>query len=117
MSKLFELARAAQAKTNMSIDEFFDKFIDDIRLYRKLRRIAFLAFLNTTYDSREFLRKIIDVTTEHGSCMALGNDIRPAPSLAEACQKYADSLGRTAESLTVDERRIAFLNAVIESYD
>lgn len=80
MTDLLKIAQAAKAKSNMTIDELFERPLKDIR-----------------------------------NPLPIRVDTRSMPSLADARREYADNLERTVESLTVDERRVAYLNAVIAS--
>lgn len=59
---------------------------------------------------------ILACLEEHGTCMALGDDIKSMPSLDEAYEICAESLRKTVSELTTAEKQQAFLNAVLRQY-
>lgn len=61
----------------------------------------------------EWLQRCQITIKEHGTCLALGDDIRPFPNLGKAYRAHADALGCSMKFLSEQEKRQAVLSAVL----
>ena len=64
----------------------------------------------------KWMARILGTLNEHGSCMAIGDDIRPFPDFQEAYEEYAAAIGKLTTQLTKIEKQTAILNAVMDAY-